>query len=108
MDDLGAVLISARIIKNGHWWQHWRIGVSSPNEEDARLRNVQGDRLTDKPAYKAKKQPTMGWWRTRPKEERYDRTAHYSLIVSISTPDKTTDIYKPSCQRDGVPVEIAI
>ena len=52
--------------------------------------------------------PTMGWWRTRPKEERYERTAHYSLIVSISTPDQTTDIYTPVANLIGVPVEIAI
>jgi len=51
--------------------------------------------------------PTMGWWRTRPKEERYERTAHYSLIVSISTPDQATDIYSPVTNLIGVPVEIA-
>src|SRR5262249_23677402 len=30
--------------------------------------------------------PTLGWWRTRTGEGRYDGTVHYSLIVTISTP----------------------
>lgn len=52
--------------------------------------------------------PTLGWWRTRPKEERFERTAHYSLIVSITTPDQATDIYTPVATQIGVPVEVLI
>jgi hypothetical protein len=51
--------------------------------------------------------PTIGWWRTRPKEERYGKTARYSLIVSIRTPDQATDIYTPVANLIGVPVEIS-
>jgi hypothetical protein len=54
--------------------------------------------------------PTLGWWKTRPKEERYDRRVHYSLIASIATPDVETDIYTPVSQKIGiaVPVEIEV
>lgn len=52
--------------------------------------------------------PTTGWWRTRPKEERFDREAHYSLIVTITTPDENTDIYTPVANIIGVPVEVII
>jgi len=52
--------------------------------------------------------PTLGWWRTRPKEARFARTARYSLIVSISTPDENTDIYTPVANMIGVPIEIII
>jgi len=52
--------------------------------------------------------PTLGWWRTRAKEERYGRTANYSLIVTISTPDQAADIYTPVANLIGVPVEIVV
>jgi hypothetical protein len=37
--------------------------------------------------------PAMGWWRTRTKLERYNKSARYALIVSISVPSIDTDIY---------------
>jgi len=48
--------------------------------------------------------PTLGWWRTRPGEHRYDNTAHYSLIVTISTPGQTVDIYTPVAIELGIGV----
>jgi len=52
--------------------------------------------------------PTLGWWRTRPGEHRYEDRVHYSLIVTISTPDQTVDIYTPVAIEVGigVPVEV--
>jgi hypothetical protein len=52
--------------------------------------------------------PTLGWWRTRPSEHRYEERVHYSLIVTISTPDQTVDIYTPVAVElgIGVPVEV--
>ncbi|MEQ1717796.1 MAG: subtilase, partial [Hyphomicrobium sp.] len=56
--------------------------------------------------------PAMGWWRTRPKENRYEKSVRYSLIVSIETPDITTDIYTPVAALVGikqpVPVDIEV
>jgi Subtilase family len=37
--------------------------------------------------------PAAGWWRRRQKLERYDRTARYSLIVSIEAPEIPVDLY---------------
>jgi hypothetical protein len=37
--------------------------------------------------------PAMGWWRNRPKHERYERDARYSLIVSIEAPEIQQDLY---------------
>lgn len=37
--------------------------------------------------------PANGWWRTRPKQRRYNLPAKYSLIVSISTPEVGVDLY---------------
>ncbi|MFC1749576.1 S8 family peptidase [Pseudomonadota bacterium] len=37
--------------------------------------------------------PAMGWWKTRTKLERYNKSARYALIVSISVPGVDTNIY---------------
>lgn len=50
--------------------------------------------------------PTLGWWRTRAKEGRYENSAHYSLIVTIRTPDQEVDIYTSVATEIGLPVEI--
>ena len=48
--------------------------------------------------------PAAGWWRTRPKLERYNLPAHYSLIISIRTPETETDLYNAVVQKIAVPV----
>ncbi|WFU31298.1 S8 family peptidase [Bradyrhizobium brasilense] len=52
--------------------------------------------------------PTLGWWRTRKKEGRYERSVHYSLVVSILAPRQDVDIYTPVAVQIGtaVPIEI--
>jgi hypothetical protein len=50
--------------------------------------------------------PTMGWWRTRPKLERYDLPARYSLVVSIRTPETDVDLYNAVAAQIPVPVAI--
>lgn len=50
--------------------------------------------------------PAMGWWRTRPKLERYDLPARYSLIVSIRTPRTDVDIYNAVAEKIKNPVVI--
>jgi subtilase family protein len=37
--------------------------------------------------------PAAGWWRTRPKLQRYELPIKYSLIVSIETPETEADLY---------------
>lgn len=39
--------------------------------------------------------PVGGWWKTRPKFERYTRKAKYALIVSLETDITDVDIYTP-------------
>lgn len=43
--------------------------------------------------------PAKGWWRTRQAQERYNLPAHYSLIVSIRTPETNVDLYTPIAQQ---------
>ncbi len=37
--------------------------------------------------------PVSGWWKTRPKLERFDQTVRYSLIVSILAPEVEVELY---------------
>ncbi len=50
--------------------------------------------------------PAMGWWRTRPKLGRFGRKARYSLVVTIETPEVTTDIYSAVQAEIAVPIAI--
>ena len=50
--------------------------------------------------------PAQGWWRTRPKLERYELPARYSLIVSIRTPEIDVDLYNAVAAQIPVPVAI--
>jgi len=52
--------------------------------------------------------PTMGWWNKRPQLEGWKKSARYSLIVTIETPNVETDIYTPVATKIGIPVEIEI
>lgn len=51
--------------------------------------------------------PAMGWWRTRQKLERYDLPAHYTLIVSIRTPETEIDLYSAVAAKIPTPVVIS-
>lgn len=39
--------------------------------------------------------PVIGWWRERPRHERWNRQARYAFIVSIRTRTSDVDIYTP-------------
>jgi hypothetical protein len=52
--------------------------------------------------------PTIGWCRTRKKENRYDKSVRYSLIVSIYTLKAEVDIYTPVAIDLGIEVPIEI
>lgn len=52
--------------------------------------------------------PTNGWWRTRKHLEAYENEARYTLIVSIYSPSRETDIYTPVQIQIATPVEITV
>lgn len=43
-----------------------------------------------------------GWWKQLKKQNKYDSQLRYSLIVSIETPENTTDIYTPIATKVAV------
>ena len=50
--------------------------------------------------------PVSGWWKTRPKLERYDQTARYALVVSISAPDVDVNLYTEVANLIAAEVEV--
>ena len=50
--------------------------------------------------------PTTGWWKERNYLNRWDSESRYALVVSISTPDETVDVYTPVANQIGVPVAV--
>jgi hypothetical protein len=54
--------------------------------------------------------PAVGWWRERAYLGKWDHHCRYSLIVSITTPVETVDIYTPVAVQVevAVPVEVVV
>ncbi len=50
--------------------------------------------------------PVSGWWKTRPKLERYDQRADYSLLVSIRVPEVDVELYTAIENQIKVAVEV--
>jgi hypothetical protein len=50
--------------------------------------------------------PVTGWWKTRPKIERYDQLARYSLLVSILAPEVDVELYTAIENQIKTPVEV--
>ncbi|MDM8538194.1 S8 family peptidase [Desulfobacterales bacterium HSG17] len=51
---------------------------------------------------------TIGWWRERHHLKRWGKKTRYALVVSITTPHETVDIYTPVAVKVGVMVPIEI
>lgn len=52
--------------------------------------------------------PVTGWWKERPSLERWNRTARYSLMISLETDAAQADLYTPIASQIGVPTTTQI
>ena len=50
--------------------------------------------------------PSIGWWKERYHLEKWGKKARYSLIVSLSTPETTVDLYTPVATQIGIPIKV--
>jgi hypothetical protein len=50
--------------------------------------------------------PTLGWWNKRAHLGDWNKSARYSLIVTIETPEIETDLYTPVANQIGIPIVI--
>lgn len=52
--------------------------------------------------------PTLGWWRTAVKLERYNNRARYALVVSINASEATVDFYNEIVKKIEIQTPIPI
>lgn len=52
--------------------------------------------------------PVTGWWKERPGLERWNRSARYSLIISLETDAAQADLYTPIANQISVPATTSI
>ena len=52
--------------------------------------------------------PALGWWKTRPRLERFDQPARYALVVSIRAPEVDVDLYTPVANQVAAEVQVEI
>ncbi|MEU8522218.1 S8 family peptidase [Streptomyces sp. NPDC048577] len=50
--------------------------------------------------------PLGGWWKANKRTDRIGLPVSYALLVSLQTPEVSTDLYTPIATQLGVPVEI--
>jgi len=48
--------------------------------------------------------PAMGWWRTRTKLQRWEKSARYSLVISIAVPETDIDLYAEITNQIETPI----
>ena len=51
--------------------------------------------------------PVSGWWKEKPGLQRWDRSARYSLLVSVRAPGANIDIYTPIANQLAIPIPAA-
>ena len=52
--------------------------------------------------------PVSGWWKEKPALQRWERSAHYALLVSIRAPEAEIDLYTPIANRLAVEVPAGV
>jgi hypothetical protein len=87
---------------------YWELGTGKPTNGSIHSNTWHGTAAELARRGHIAVHPTLGWWRTRKKEGRYDRSVRYSLIVSIYTPQQEIDIYTPVAIQIGVEVPIPV
>lgn len=50
--------------------------------------------------------PVGGWWKANKRADRIGLPVNYALLISLRTPDVTTDLYTPIATQLGVPVTV--
>jgi len=82
----------------------WTIGPRQRNQGSLHSDRWNGTAADLAERYHLAVYPVGGWWKERPPLERWRRRVRYSLIVTIRTPEVTTDIYTPVANLVAVEV----
>lgn len=52
--------------------------------------------------------PVSGWWKDYPARDMSEDGVRYSLLISIQTPESSTDLWTPVANQVGIPVETLV
>lgn len=88
--------------------KHWVLGSQSRDRGSVHSDIWQGSAAELADSNLIAVSPTIGWWRERSYLKCWDKKTRYALVVSISTPDETVDIYTPVAIQVGIPVPIEV
>lgn len=87
--------------------EHWVLGERIRNKGSIHKDIWEGTAADLATRNKIAIYPVGGWWKARPKQERYENVVRYSLIVTIETPPSDDiDIYTPVMNLVNVPIDI--
>ncbi len=87
---------------------NWRLGIDRRH-----LGSLHSDTWTGTAADLSERgvlavYPSLGWWKTAKRLERYNHRARYALVISIRAPEVTVDLYNVIAQAIATPVAIAV
>ena len=74
---------------------HWVIGSNNRDKGSIHSDIWRGSAVELSDSNLIAISPVIGWWREREHLGKSNKTARYSLIVSITTPEQSVDIYTP-------------
>ncbi len=87
---------------------HWMLGKNARNRGSIHSDTWIGTAAELAASNLVSVAPTTGWWKERAYLGRWNRETRYSLVVSITTPDETVDVYTPVAIQVGVPIAVEI
>jgi hypothetical protein len=89
---------------------HWLIGSQTRNKGSIHSDIWRGTAAELATSNLIAVSPRVGWWRERHHLGKWNRQTRYALVVSITTPEESIDLYTPVAVEIGVatPVPITI
>ena len=87
---------------------HWLIGANGRNKGSIHSDIWMGTAAELASSEAVAVYPIIGWWRERSYLGFAEKKARYSLVVSISTPEETVDIFTPVAVKVGITVPVTI
>jgi len=82
----------------------WTIGPKQRNQGAIHSDRWNGTAADLAERYHLAVYPVGGWWKERPRLDRWQRRVRYALIVTIKTPEVAVDIYTPVANQVAVEV----
>ena len=84
--------------------QYWTVGQNSRHKGSIHSDYWKGSAADLATSGVLAVYPKTGWWKERKHLGMAESRCRYSLVISISTPSETIDIYTPVAQQVGVPI----